>query len=232
MNYLPVTSTASTALYEAQLAIPGQRMCGAAAVVMALRRLGIQTDQKHVWQQIAQQHDQHFRASTYHLARFVHQVGLSASVIQSHQPWKVLQTCWQNNLSVIINHRLGPHHNEGHYSVLARINRNTIHLHDQSLGPSVAYSKEEFLALWLPTSSQSEIAGNVLVAITNSDYEPSIWAHCNQCIPKSMACRNCGNELPLQPVRALGCVQPTCVQRLWYRLFCPQCDAAHECISG
>ena len=138
----------------------------------------------------------------------------------------------KTTLVLITNHLWGPHHNEGHYSVLARINRNTIHLHDPSLGPSVAYSKEEFLALWLPTSSQSEIAGNVLVAITNSDYEPSIWAHCNQCIPKSMACRNCGNELPLQPVRALGCVQPTCVQRLWYRLFCPQCDAAHECISG
>lgn len=221
-----LSAFSSSKIFEAQTRAPKQRMCGAAALVMAYRRLGLNVDQNEVWKSVAHQHNGFFRAHTYHLAQDAIRRGLSAAIIQTHRPWELLKTCWQNNISAVINHRLNQDSHEGHYSVLAGIDGERLKLNDPLLGPEIEFEKEQFQKLWLPAGAKCEIAGNVLIAISNPATEPTILAHCNQVLDDSIECRKCNKPVILKPATALGCLNANCVQRFWHRLFCPNCDHA------
>lgn len=212
--------------FEPQLQQPNHRMCGAAALVMAYRRCGLNVDQQSIWKSIALEHRGQFRGHTYRMAGDAISRGLSASIIQTHQPWKMLKTCWRNNIHAVVNYRTSPDSAEGHYSLLAGIGNDTIRLLDPLAGPSVEIEKNEFLKLWLPISPHGEIAGNVLLAIALPNGQPDIWCHCNRPMEDSIECRHCGNAISLCPAMALGCWNQLCRDRLWYRIFCPNCDGS------
>jgi hypothetical protein len=224
MHFSNHLNTAPLDLYEPQLQLERQRMCGAAALVMAYRRCGLEVEQAVVWQSIAREYNGHFRAHSYLMARDALERGLVAVVLQSHRPWEILEACWRHDIAVILNHRLEADSHEGHYSLLAGMRGDRIRVQDPWLGPNVQYSRDEFLELWLPFGPNSEIAGNVLIAIAPALVQPPIWCHCNQLFEDALACPRCQTAIPLKPVVALGCWNERCSERLWWRLFCPNCD--------
>ncbi|QDV23716.1 cysteine peptidase family C39 domain-containing protein [Aureliella helgolandensis] len=226
MSFLSTFTSGVDGWYEPQQTLPKQRMCGAAALVMAYRRCGIDIDQNSVWDEIAHEFEGFHRASTRDLAVHALQTGLEAVVVQTHLPFQALESCWQNNLPAILNHRVAEASPEGHFSLLAGINHESVFLSDPIDGPCVEKTRQEFGQLWLPTKSGSEIAGNVLVILGNPEEQPSLWCHCNRLFPHSIECERCAATVPLRPTRGLGCWNPGCTSRLWWRLFCPYCDHA------
>ena len=140
--------------------------------------------------------------------------------------------CWRNDISAVINHRINANSHEGHYSLLAGIDKHSVRLNDPLLGPAIELDRESFLKLWLPNSKASEISGNVLIAIARPEIQPAVWSHCNQIFEDSVVCLNCNHDVSLKPAQALGCTQSQCKRRLWWRIFCPNCDYPIQSITS
>lgn len=219
-----VALASSAVPYEKQLDIPGQRMCGAAALCMVYRSFQLTCSQSEVWSAIARPGagGQHC-ARTHLLARAALERGLAALVVQPRDPWRALQSCAAHGIRVILNHRQTEHPAAGHYSVLVAVAEDHLRLHDPRLGPDQYLPRAEFLRLWAPIRGRSEITGHVFVAVAES---PGPWQcpRCQASLFGSQRCTGCGQVFPLQPSAALGCADSACSERLWSRLFCPYCD--------
>lgn len=205
--------------------VPGERRCGAAALAMVYASLGIAVPQAEIWQAVAEPNRQGVRtARTYRLARHALEHGLAAVVFQAAQPWEVLRHCWEHEIRVILNHRLRSDSRLGHFSVLAGIGSEEVLLHDPQFGPAQRRTRAELLRLWLPTAGESEIVGNVLVAVAPRVACDAVCPQCQRPLPTRLRCPACGSTVALAPGRAWGCVWADCPGRLWRYLFCPQCD--------
>lgn len=213
--------------YERQQGGQRGRMCGAASLCMAYRSLGIDADQMEVWPRIATGGSKgRLGARTYLLARDALSNGLTALVLQTSNPWSMLQRCHEQAVRVIVNHRSSSNSRTGHFSVAIAIDEEHITLHDPGTGPCRRIERAQFLALWRPRGPHSEIAGNILVAIASPAMNGS--ESCQQCgrsIPQSTSCPDCDKPIKLEPRAVLGCVDATCEARFWSGIFCPQCDA-------
>jgi peptidase C39-like protein len=211
--------------FEKQHRDKGHRMCGAAALSMVYRSLDLSCSQQEAWGEVARR-DRHGRlvARTHLLARDAIRRGLAAVVVQVADPWPVLGRALAAEVRVILNHRLEVGSSSGHYTVLVDIDDEHVTLHDPRLGPSRRIQRSEFLDLWRPGGDPSEIVGHVLVGIeTRSELR---W-DCTECgteVPRSVACPDCGATIRLRPVPVLGCIREDCSNRVWRRVFCPECD--------
>lgn len=231
MNFLSPLIRNSRTHYEPQLRAENHRMCGAAALAMAYRNCDLSVDQPEIWNQISEPFQGKFRARTCLMASDAIARELACLTIQTHQPWKILRQCWRNNIAVVLNHRVGTNSTEGHYSVLAGCGDHSILINDPLQGPEIELSHEDFQKLWLPNSPESEISGNILLAIARRDEQPSLWCHCDRPLEDFVNCNHCGFQIPLQPALALGCWNRNCPDRNWWRLFCPNCDHSVEEIT-
>src|SRR5262249_35918172 len=93
------------------------------------------------------------------------------------------------------------------------------------LGPTRRLTHAELLELWLPRFANSEIAGNVLIGVSNAG-TPSA-ASCEFCrtpMPDSVECPRCKKSVGLEPSALLGCINDMCIARMWDHLCCPSCD--------
>lgn len=212
--------------YEPQLQVDHQRMCGAAALVMAFRRYGIEVAQEKVWPAISRKHAGYQRAHTYLMAQAAIARGLIATILQTHRPWDTLKTCWQHNLTAIVNHRMHENSSDGHYSLLGRVTSDHLELYDPWQGPQTRLGRKQFLRLWLPTSDTDEISGNVLLCISTAEQQRGLWCHCNRLIDRTIRCKECRQSFEIGATEALGCWNWTCFERRWLRIFCPYCDHA------
>ncbi|NUQ61900.1 MAG: hypothetical protein HUU20_05405 [Pirellulales bacterium] len=211
--------------YQRQFPAGSDRTCGAAALAMVYASLGLEISQERIWEEIRPRAcSVAWSARSSLLARHALGRGLSAAVIQASQPWPALQSCWASGIRVILNHRLRPDSPLGHFSVLAGLASDAALLHDPQLGPSRRLTRDELLRLWLPTASDSEIAGQVLVAIALCGDAPQRCAACHAGVPAMIECPGCSSAFPPRPFAALGCVAADCGARLWKYLFCPYCD--------
>ena len=83
---------------------------------------------------------------------------------------------------------------------------------------------DPFLSHGLPGSDPSEIVGHVLVGITTRS---ELRRNCTECgteVPQSATCPDCGATIRLRPLAVLGCIRADCDNRMWHRVFCPECD--------
>jgi len=200
-------------------------MCGAAALSMVYRSLDLVCSQEEAWGEIARR-DRHGRLATrtHLLARDAARRGLAAVVVQVTDPWPVLVRAVAAEARVILNHRLKAESSSGHYSILVDVDDEHVTLHDPRFGPLHRIERSEFLGLWLPGSHPTEIVGNVLVAIETRSELPRDCTECGTEVPQTATCPHCGATIWLRPVAVLGCTRADCGNRVWRRVFCPECD--------
>jgi len=213
--------------FEKQLRSHSSRMCGAAALCMVYRSLGVACTQQQIWEQIARpDRNNHRAARTHLLAANALCHGLGAICFEAVEPWTVLERGAAGRTRVILNHRLRSGSLLGHYTVLVAVDGNEAIVHDPRVGPDRRLAKEELLGLWRPADDRSEVAGHVLVAIGPALTGANSCGACRVAFPSGVACPKCHSEIPLRPAGVLGCPARSCPTRLWVRLFCPYCDAS------
>ena len=192
---------------------------------MAYRSLDLSCSRQEAWGEVARP-DRHGRlaARTHLLARDAIRRGLAAVVVQVADPWPVLGRAVAAEVRVILNHRLQPGSSSGHYTILVDVDDEHLTLHDPHFGPFRRIQRSEFLDLWLPGSDPSEIVGHVLVGI---EPRSELRRDCTECgaeMPTTATCPDCGATIRLRPVAVLGCIREDCGNRMWRRVFCPECD--------
>ncbi len=218
--------------FERQLRLTNSRPCGAAALAMVYRSLGLVQDQSQVWSRIAQTDSDGVRvARTHRLAKDALAQGFEALVVQAAKPWQTLQRSAAQSIRTILSLRLNADSLRGHFVVLLDVDDNRATLHDPQLGPARHVDRGQLLSLWSPTDGRSEIVGHVFVAVAersdSSCQTNSSSPGCPQCglrPPTSVPCPACDLAIRPQPAAVLGCSDPTCSGRLWKTIFCPGCD--------
>jgi hypothetical protein len=201
------------------------RGCGAACLSFVYKSFGREIPQAEIWPLISKPNRLGFVSSTTHLMT-LHALGqgLSAVAIQARHPIQVLRLCRGSGIQAILNQRPRLDADNGHYTVLVDIDDRTVVVHDPALGPSRRISHAELMQLWQPSSSHSEIAGNILIGMAA---DPAPVAECEFChtrMPSAINCPNCGKPVGLNPAAMLGCIRDGCIARMWDYVACPACD--------
>ncbi len=198
--------------YEPQLVLLGQRTCGAAALCMAYRALGLELAQEEIWERLMRSPTIMGGVRSHLLAADARGRGLASVVVQASDPLALLENCQTQGVAAILNHRIVQRSPWGHFSLLAGIDDAAVWLHDPQAGPNRPHPRSEFLALWSAQPGRTEIAGNVAILITRRDDTCTV-----------QACRNCNSCIDLSPfnesITSAG-------RLLWRRIYCPTCDVA------
>jgi len=210
-----------------------KRTCGAAALCMVYRSFGLACTQSEIWERIARPGPWELeRTNTRLLSADALSCGLAALILRARDPWRVLESSMGRGIRIVVNHRLTPTSQAGHYTVLVGMDGEDVVLHDPHLGPFRHLTRAELLELWRPSFGQSEITGQVLVAFANAPASALVCESCGANIPESAACVNCQKAIPLQPGAVLGCVKAACRARTWEQIFCPHCDMGLYHVTG
>lgn len=213
--------------YQRQQIVGGGRACGAAALAMVYRSLGVDCRQEDIWDRVAEEVRPNERVCrTHRLAQDALRQGLSAAVLQAASPLDLLQWMAGSGTRVVLNHRLDAASALGHYTVLVKLDREGVVLHDPHFGPGRRLPLEELERLWTPLHGVCEIVGGVLVAIGRKEEGPACCRDCGAPLPAALACGRCHGPIALAPAGALGCLDRGCPNRRWDRLYCPTCDWA------
>jgi hypothetical protein len=211
--------------YEKQSDPQANRGCGAACLSLVYRSFGKEVPPAEIWPLIAKKNRFGSIASTTHLMA-LHAIGqgLSAVVIQARHSLQVLRLCREGGIRAILNQCAGPGVSAGHYTMLVDIDDKNVVVHDPSLGPFCRMSYAELLQLWQPQSSNSEIAGNVLIGIAADAGAIPACEFCHTEIPPKVDCPRCKKAVGLRPAALLGCIRDGCIARMWNYIACPSCD--------
>ena len=213
--------------FEPQQTIGGSRTCGAAALTMTYRSLGLACEQLAVWERVAEDVGSGVKAArTRRLARDARDQGLAAAILQAERPVELFVRLLESGSRVILNHRLDRESRLGHFSVLVGFDGREIRVHDPHHGPNRVLRWPEFAELWSPSEGASEIVGRVLVAIGPLPSSDRICNVCGKSLPDHWTCPRCGQRVSIGPSGAVGCCVPACRDPLWARLYCPHCDWA------
>jgi hypothetical protein len=211
--------------YERQVNTLSPRMCGAAALCMVYRSFGVVCSQEEVWPAIAAQSTPGAScARTYMLCADALRRGFAAVTIQVRQALDLLRAALEQDIRVIVNHRPGLNSRGGHYSVLMGMDEDGVAIHDPWRGPAQWFDQAEWLKLWRPGWSNSEVRGNLAVFIAPRADESVRCRTCEGELAPQLLCPTCRKEIPLRPGLVLGCLDFRCPQRSWDLLFCPWCD--------
>jgi hypothetical protein len=212
--------------YERQLNTLSPRMCGAAALCMVYRSFGIVCSQEEVWSDIAGPRTSGAAcARTYMLCADALRRGFAAMTLQVRQALDLLRAALEQEIRVIVNHRQDLNSRSGHYSVVVGMDAESLAIHDPLLGPARWLDQAEWLKLWRPGWSNSEVRGNLAVFIGQCAVDSARCRLCGRRVPAQLLCPRCRKEIPLQPSLILGCLDCLCPERTWDLLFCPWCDA-------
>jgi hypothetical protein len=211
--------------YEKQADPQDGRMCGAAALSMVYRSLGLPVTQREVWPKIARHNFRGSLAGSAHLIiRDALDRGLAALGVQARNPVQVLRRCQEAGVRAVLNHRLAEDVSTGHFTVLVEVGKDDVVVHDPHFGPSRHVRQPDLLDLWRPRYLNSEIVGNVLIGIAPRGEGTAACAACQTPIPATLLCPGCGQPIPLRPAALLGCMRADCPARQWDGICCPFCD--------
>lgn len=211
--------------FEAQSDSQTVRDCGAACLSMVYGSFGKPIPRTEIWPAISGRNRVGSVSSLTHLmVKDAIQRGFVAVAVQARHPLQALRLCQISGIRAILNHRLSPDTTAGHYTVLVGIDENAVVLHDPFYGPSRRVPHADLLELWQPRSQDSEVMGFLVIGIAA---EPSVVQSCWLChaaLPSATACPQCEQPVGLQPNSLLGCIDTTCITRMWNYVCCPNCD--------
>jgi predicted double-glycine peptidase len=218
--------------FERQTDQQATRSCGAACLSMVYRSFGKdlskEVSPEEIWPAISKINRFGSLASTTHLmTQDALKRGFGAVAFQARHALQVLRLSSEGaaqGIRVILNHRLRADSASGHYSVLTHFDERHVILHDPLLGPSRERTHAELLELWAPNFANSEIVGNVLIAITAQPAAPFACEFCHEPIPAKVVCPKCRTGVSLHPSALLGCFRNRCIARMWNYICCPNCD--------
>ena len=210
--------------YEKQ---QSERMCGAAALCMVYRSLGLAVEQAEVWQAVQGKNALGDPCGDTHLlASDALERGLHALVLKACEPWPALGRCLENGARVVLNHRAATHSWTGHFTVPIQFGDTGVLVHDPQFGPARRISRDDLLTLWQRNISPlCEISGQVLIAFAAQPSDGVVCSECDVPIPESRTCPSCAREVALQPAAVLGCLNDDCPGNVWQTIYCPHCDA-------
>jgi hypothetical protein len=214
-----------TVPFEMQSDPQERRSCGAACLSMVYRSFGKEIPQTDIWPAIAKENRFGGPASTtYLMTQDALNRGFSAVAIQARHPLHALHICRDSGIRAIMNHRLKHDSRAGHFTLLVDIDDKTVLLHDPLFGPSRRLSYAELLELWQPQFPDSEIVGNVLIGIAAQPPAVPACRICRTPILSKVECPRCKKPVGLQPAQLLGCLNYSCIVRMWNYICCPACD--------
>ena len=150
--------------------------------------------------------------------------GFAAVAVQARHPLQVLRVCKEAGIRVILNHRLTHDTAAGHYSVMVDIDDKDVILHDPYYGPARRVPHADLLELWQPQSANSEVLGYVLIALAAQPSPAAACWLCQKPLLPEVVCPHCTQAVKLQPNALLGCMDTTCIVRMWNYVCCPACD--------
>ncbi len=228
-----MSDRAAAVPYEKQGDPQTNRGCGAACLSMVYRSFGKPIAQAEIWPAIAKENRFGSLASTTHLmTQDALNRGFAAMAIQARHPLQVLRICREQGIRGILNHRLQTDAPTGHYSVLIDIDDKNVLIHDPFFGPSRSLSYPELLELWQPRFRNSEIVGNLLIGIARQPPALPACPFCHAPFPAAVACPRCMKPVGLLPGVLLGCMNDSCIARMWNCLCCPACDCTWHFTIG
>ncbi len=209
--------------YEKQM---GPWTCGAAALAMVYRTLGLGDTQEEIWRRIGCGNlVDPTTVPTRRLACDAMERGLHALILQVQGDWLVVRRCLESGACGILNHRLAKQQTTGHFSVVTALEDYHVSFHDPHLG-SQRLRHDEFLNLWGAGMASLSVPGLILVVIAKTGTDAATCCLCGTpSPPPSWPCEKCHRAIPLEPANVLGCMRFGCPMRGWDRLFCPWCDA-------
>ena len=220
-----VREVATTVPYDRQTDTQTRRDCGAACLSMVYRSLGKEVTTAEIWPKIAKKNNFGSIASTTHLmVKDAMSRDLAAVAFVTRHPLQTLRHCCESGTRAILNHRQTADSPAGHYTVLVDVDARDVVLHDPMSGPSRRVPHDELLELWQPRLPASEIPGYLLIAIADEPPAATACWLCHAPLPAAVACPRCKEPVGLQPAGALGCLDNSCVARMWHYLCCPACD--------
>jgi hypothetical protein len=191
---------------------------------MVYRSFGQEVPQEEIWEAIAKVNRFGSLASTTHLmVRDALNRGFDAVAVKARHPIFALRCCNEAKVPAILNHRLNQDVPTGHYSVLVDINPREVTLHDPYLGPARRMRNSELMQLWDP-GANSEITGEVLIAVSPPKPGAATCELCQTPIPAAVPCAQCGKPVGLRPTASIGCINESCIARRWLYVCCPNCD--------
>jgi len=213
--------------YQRQQIVAGGRACGAAALAMVYQSFGMDCRQEDIWDRIAEEVRPNERVCrTHRLAEDALRQGLSAAILQAAFPIGLLRRMAGSGARIVLNHRLDAGSALGHFTVLVKLDREEVVLHDPHFGAGRSLPLAELEQLWKPIDGACEIVGGVLLAIGPEEKGPLRCEDCGAPLPAALACGRCHRPIALAPAEALGCLDRRCPNRRWDRLYCPSCDWA------
>ena len=219
--------------FERQTDQQATRSCGAACLSMVYRSFGKglskEVTPEEIWPSISKVNRYGSLASTtYLMTQDALKRGFGAVAFQARHALQVLRLSVEGaargKIRVILNHRLRADSASGHYSVLTHFDEQHAILHDPLLGPSRELTHAQLLELWAPGFANSEIVGNVLIAITAEPPASFACELCREPIPAKVVCPKCRTGVSLHPSALLGCYRNRCIARMWHYICCPNCD--------
>ncbi len=215
--------------YQRQKSEQSRRTCGAACLSMVYESFGKTVCQEEIWAAIAKENSFGSFASTTHLmVQDAVSRGLSAIAIQARHPLQALRICRESGLRAILNLRLHKQAAAGHYTVLVDVGERDVIVHDPLAGPSRSISQLELLELWQPSLGKTEIAGNALIALEQTEASGGGCQFCGTEIAQQLSCPNCREPVTMRPAAVLGCLREDCAGRMWEYICCPSCDALFD----
>lgn len=207
--------------------------CGAVALAMVLDSFGRKTSVDEISSDLVSLGPTgQPRIKTHQLANYAQKHGILVTIAKLNQPWKALYDSVKADVSVILNHRIEFDRPTGHFSLLKRLDtiKSQIWLYDPQRGPDTQWTYSEMNELWSPSSSQSQISGNVAIFLSERPVG-GVNGFCRKCLdlfPENtvLKCSNCLKVMEPLPEYTLGCMHPECPDRNWLELYCPECDSA------
>ena len=212
--------------FEGQSAPGTVRDCGAACLSMVYGSFGKPVPRAEIWPAVAGKNraGSSISSLSHLMVRDAIARDFAAVAVQVRHPLQALRLCQEAGIRAILNHRLSRDSSAGHYTVLVGLDDKDVVLHDPYHGPARRVSHADLLELWQPRPGNLEVMGYLLIGIAA---EPSAVASCWLCqkpLPPAIPCPHCKQQVGLQPNTFLGCIDTTCIVRMWNYVCCPACD--------
>jgi len=210
--------------FEAQMNVDGQRTCGAAALNMIYKSMGLDLPQTAIWRVISlpDAHGTRY-ARTYRMAFDAMLRNVHAVAFRANDPIRAVRETLHSGCDVIMNHRLQNDTGYGHYTVALAADDEFIHFHDPQFGPAQKRTGENMRELWRVRHNDCEITGDILIALARNATSHACTT-CGSQLPENIPCSQCLGTFSLQPAVGLGCVKNSCDGKLWQSILCPYCD--------